>query len=296
MSNQPIITVGIPVFNSGRWLMETVESIFAQTVQDVELVICDNASTDNTEDICRSLVAKDSRVKYYRSPVNQGAPKNYNQCVNLAHGKYFKWSSSSDLCLPTFLERCIDVLESMPDVSLCYTGTKLLNDDGTYELVEEDSKLDLELISEHPSERFIRMCESLGLNHLMNGVMRTEQLRSTALNQQFYSSDLCLMAEIVLLGRAVYIPEYLFIRRNNYETASSLADAKDRQRYLDPELKSKMLFQRLKLLHGYYRAARRVPIEKSEKRKVYLYLLKRIRWARYRILDDVYIAFRSLIG
>jgi len=64
--NKPRVSIGLPVYNGEPFLREAIDSILAQTFTDFELIISDNASTDNTEEICRSYAAKDSRIRYYR--------------------------------------------------------------------------------------------------------------------------------------------------------------------------------------------------------------------------------------
>jgi len=67
MREKPRVSIGLPVFNGERYLKDALDSILAQTYQDFELIISDNASTDHTQQICRKYVAKDSRIRYYRN-------------------------------------------------------------------------------------------------------------------------------------------------------------------------------------------------------------------------------------
>ena len=291
MSETPLISVGIPVYNGGRWITATVESLLCQTQGDFEIVICDNASSDDTEQLCRELAANDARVHYHRNPKNLGAPENYNLTFRRSRGTYFKWNSASDLCRDTFLERCIEVLEQRPDVVLAYPHTELLFEDGRLEKEQHD----LALLSDRPSERFCEYIQRVGLNHAMNGVMRREQLARTALHLPFYSSDICLMAELSLAGKFVQVPDYLFIRRNTAETASSLHSGLELQRYFDPDLEKRMLFQRYKLYLAYYRAVKRAPIETAEKRIINRFLLKQMRWSRYQFLQDAVLDVKKLL-
>lgn len=80
----PEISVGLPVFSGERYLDEAIQSILAQTVTDLELVICDNASTDRTEAICRSYAESDDRIRYVRNPFNIGPNRNFNRVARLA--------------------------------------------------------------------------------------------------------------------------------------------------------------------------------------------------------------------
>ena len=66
------VSIGLPVYNGEAFLTESIESLLAQTFDDFELIISDNASTDGTEEICRSFAAADARIQYHREPTNQG--------------------------------------------------------------------------------------------------------------------------------------------------------------------------------------------------------------------------------
>lgn len=290
MTEAPLISVGIPVFNGGRWIAQTIHSVLAQTLSDFEIVICDNASSDDTQSECRKLAERDARIRYFRNDKNLGAPENYNLCFRRSRGKYFKWNSASDLCRETLLERCIEVLEQRPDVALAYPRTELLFDDGHLEKEQDE----LELLSERPTVRFRDYIQKVGLNHVMNGVMRREQLAITALHMPFYSSDICLMAELSLVGKFVQVPEYLFIRRNTIDTASSMQSGRELQRYYDPELKKRMLFQRFKLYLENYRTVKRAPISAAEKKTLNRFLLRQMRWSRYHFLKDAVLDFKKL--
>ena len=80
--------------------------------------VTDNASTDNTKEVCLDYASRDQRIKYYRSHSNLGAVRNHNWCFLLSHGKYFKWAAHDDLLLPDYLRSCIEVLEREHDIVL----------------------------------------------------------------------------------------------------------------------------------------------------------------------------------
>src|SRR5262245_47649967 len=97
----PRISVCIPTYNTARYLPEAIESVLAQTYDDFELVICDNASTDATPQLCRRY--DDPRVRYVRFDelVNQG--NNWNRCLRLARGDYIALLHADDRYRSGFL-------------------------------------------------------------------------------------------------------------------------------------------------------------------------------------------------
>ena len=97
------LAIGLPVYNGERFIAEAVDSILGQDYADFTLTISDNASTDKTEEICRELTARDSRVIYERHPTNRGAAWNFNQLVRSTESPFFKWAAHDDMLLPAAL-------------------------------------------------------------------------------------------------------------------------------------------------------------------------------------------------
>src|SRR5688500_19675294 len=84
MSQDCLITVGLPVYNSERYLRQSLDSLLAQTFPHFVLIISDNASTDGTAQICQQYAAADSRIRYSRNETNIGNPRNFNRVAGLA--------------------------------------------------------------------------------------------------------------------------------------------------------------------------------------------------------------------
>ena len=130
--SQPRVSIGLPIYNAEQFLEETLRSLLSQTVPDFELIITDNASTDNTQNICQAYAARDDRIRYYRNEQNIGCDPNFNRVFSLSRGKYFKWAAFDDVCAPNFLEVCLEVLDNEPQVILCYPKTKLIDLEGKF--------------------------------------------------------------------------------------------------------------------------------------------------------------------
>ena len=88
----PRVSIAMPVHNGEGCIESAIESILAQTYSDFELIVSDNASTDRTEDMCRSFAATDDRIRYQRNPGNLGAAANYNLTLEQARGEYFNYT------------------------------------------------------------------------------------------------------------------------------------------------------------------------------------------------------------
>ena len=103
----PLLSIGMPVYNGQNYIKEAVNSILRQTFKDFELIISDNGSSDGTQKICEECAHKDKRIKYIRHEHNRGASWNFNYVAGLASGKYFKWAGHDDNLDPEFLKECV---------------------------------------------------------------------------------------------------------------------------------------------------------------------------------------------
>src|SRR5262245_20089689 len=99
----PRVSVGIPVRNGQRFLADALDSLLAQTFTDFEIIVCDNASTDRTEQICRRYLARDPRVRYHRNARDIGPAANHNVGFQMSRGEYFRWHAHDDMVAPEYL-------------------------------------------------------------------------------------------------------------------------------------------------------------------------------------------------
>lgn len=114
----PLVTIGIPTYNGGLALKKAVASISAQSYPSLEILISDNASTDDTPMVCEELLKRNSQIRYFRQKQNIGMLSNFEYLLNQAHGKYFMWLADDDALAPEVLSRYVNFLEENPDYSL----------------------------------------------------------------------------------------------------------------------------------------------------------------------------------
>ncbi|MEP5764414.1 MAG: glycosyltransferase family 2 protein [Halieaceae bacterium] len=104
----PLVSIGMPVFNGEEFIGEAIESLLSQSLTDLELLVSDNASTDNTVAIIESYVARDSRVVLYRQPENIGAAGNFSFVRDRSRGRYFMWAAHDDTWASNWLQVLIE--------------------------------------------------------------------------------------------------------------------------------------------------------------------------------------------
>ena len=279
------VSIGIPVYNSARFVAVAIESILAQTFTDFELVIADNASTDNSVEVCERYAAKDSRIRFYRNPQNCGAAGNFNRVFELSSAPYFMWVSSNDYFAPQFLEKAVPVLDARPDVCIVSPRTRYFHTDvSRFEEVDDD----MDITQDAAVSRFLTLCERLRINNVMHGLIRRETLLRTALLKPYMSSDNLMVAELALLGKFAQLPEPLFYRRMEAEAATIMMTRAQLTAFYEPRRSGDLPFQTWKRLHGFWSIVRRAPLGFSDRLRMLRFLLQRVYWDRRNLARDCY--------
>jgi glycosyltransferase involved in cell wall biosynthesis len=207
------VSIGIPVYNGARFLATSLESLLAQTYEDIEFVISDNGSSDETEEICLEAASRDARITYLRSPTNRGASWNYRNVADQTSGRYFKWATHDDLLAPTYIERCVAVLEEAPpSVALVYPRTRIIDEHGST-VRDYDDNLDIR--DPMPHQRLGRLVANIVMSNASFGLIRRSTIDRSRLLDSFPSADYVMMAEFAMLGQFWEIPESLFFRREH---------------------------------------------------------------------------------
>ena len=271
--SQPRVSIGMPVYNGDFFLKEALNSLLAQTFEDFELIISDNASTDSTEEICREYAAQDNHIRYYRNEQNLGATRNFNRVVDLSNGEYFMWANHDDLYAPEFLKQCVEALDSKPSAILSYSRSILIDEEGRHveRLLEN-----LNLNSPKSHQRFKRYHELHKARNLgkrsegawmpIYGVIRANVLQTTALIGNYIASDLILLEEFALLGKFHEVPELLFFKRDHpYRSMKAHRGYAQRILWFDPMKRRKFVFPQWKLFFERLFLISRVQISSYEK-------------------------------
>ena len=289
----PLISVGMPVFNGEAYLAEAIDSILAQTCSDFELLISDNASQDGTAEICTEYARRDSRVRYFRQRKNIGASRNYNFLFQRSRGQYFKWAAAGDLCEPVLLELCSRELETHPNAVLCCGATRCFGNINGNHLAGASLH---GLGDGKPSERFIHFVDNVSINNAYGGVFRSTALRKTRLEGRYPGSDIVLLAELVLYGPYVVIPQVLHHRRISPEHSTSCRTMDAVWGMYWPGRKCRFFLPKCSRFLGYFGSALRSRIPPAEKARAVRALAKRVYWSRRDLWDEMRDNLRHALG
>jgi len=273
----PLVSVGVPVFNGEAFLEDAIRSALAQSLDNLELILCDNASQDRTAEICSDYAARDPRVRYFRNPRNLGAAANYNLAFSHARGRYFKWLAHDDRMLPSFLAKTYRVLEERSDAVLCNTVVTYIDSGGTH-LGLYDSRLS-GADSLSPSERFAWMVLRSHTCVDFFGLIRRQTLTNSLLHGTFHGADRALLAQLALRGRMIQLPAPLLAIRehpNRYTRAQRRSG--DRAAWHDSGSGGQASFPTWRLYGEYLKMVRREALTPSERSRCYSVLA---RWWGY---------------
>lgn len=209
----PKVTIGLPVFNGENYLAIAIDSVLQQTFTDLELVICDNASTDRTAEICADYSARDARVRVLRNERNLGAAANYNRVYEAARGRYFKWEAHDDALLPDYLQRCVQAMEQDPDAVICNGAVQYINEhgevfgvyDGRFEGADDPD----------PAVRFATMALKSHPCNDFFGLIRREAMQGSLLHGTYHGADRAFIAQMAIRGKLLHLHEPLLQMREH---------------------------------------------------------------------------------
>lgn len=85
-----LVSILIPVYNRENLVGETIESAINQTYKNIEIIIVDNCSTDNTWQVLQDYAQKDNRIRIFQNPENIGLVRNWERCIDVANNRYYK--------------------------------------------------------------------------------------------------------------------------------------------------------------------------------------------------------------
>jgi glycosyltransferase involved in cell wall biosynthesis len=122
--SDPLVSICIPTYNRASMVHEAIQSAISQSYANLEILVVDNASSDNIREIVASY--QDSRLKLVINEKNLGLFGNFNRCIELARGKYIHILHSDDAIDLTFTETCVTFLESHPSVAMTFTAADML--------------------------------------------------------------------------------------------------------------------------------------------------------------------------
>jgi glycosyltransferase involved in cell wall biosynthesis len=211
VQNSKQVNIGMPIYNESKYIGTTIESVLGQEFTDFELIISDNASTDDTLSICEQYAEKDNRIRIIKKKVNIGAADNFKQICEESNSEYFVWISGHDLWHPKFLTKCVAGLNNNPSVVLYYPKSIWI-DDTNRDLGSIGRSIETRGLD--PISRFQIVLWGMGYGSPIYGLLRSSALKQVTLGTKTVGPDNILLNELSLVGDIAYLDEPLqYIRK-----------------------------------------------------------------------------------
>lgn len=206
----PRVVALVPTWRASAFIAATLDALGAQTHPNLEILISDDASPDDTAAICERLAAHDPRFRVIRQPRNLGWVGNVNTLLREASGKYLLFAFQDDLPEPAYIERCVAALEANPRAIMAFSDVVLVGQDGTR---EEKTYAELDGVTDRV-RRALRMIRQRGSWWIPNrGVFRASAARDIGGLRRHrageFSADWPWLVHMTLLGEFVRVPERL---------------------------------------------------------------------------------------
>jgi glycosyltransferase involved in cell wall biosynthesis len=213
----PLVSIGIPVYNGEKTLFKLLESLLKQKHENIEIIVSDNASIDNTKEIINRFQGRDTRIKYFRNDKNIGIFQNFNRVFGYASGEYFMWAACDDEFDPNFISECLKVLLLNPHAVLCTANCQaLFNGEIIWKTRIEQSWENQKLISRYKNT--LKNFPAVGIYSLY----RSAFLKDSCLWGKFLGADLVFIQEMSLFGEFCFTDKILFSysQRNSWNTVN----------------------------------------------------------------------------
>lgn len=202
------VTVAVPVRNEAAYIEQTLSSLAAQTYDDFEVIVADNASVDGTSKLCVEFCTKHSHFRYMRHPENNGAAYNCDYCLRETGSEYFMWLGGHDKISSNFLSEAVTLLDSRWDISIAGGLITYIDESGS-DLPENV------LLQRYSDSRMLRLLQSAV--HLRNWTIVNFMFRRKLLDSQktlpIANYDGYLLMYLLWFGNIAYSTNATYYRR-----------------------------------------------------------------------------------
>lgn len=216
---QPLISIGLPVYNGEATIEKTIRSLMRQDYINFELIISDNGSTDATPWIVERLAQQNPKISFYRSNENHGLIWNFNRVFDLSNGEYFMWASHDDEHSNNYISRCMYEIQKRPTAALCAPNTVATWGKDHSEIWV--SNLDSFTDKKDPKTRYLETLKNFPAVALY-GIYRSSFVKKTNLLPKVIGGDLLFIQNLSMYGDVIGFNEILFTyhQREKWNTTS----------------------------------------------------------------------------
>lgn len=211
MVETKFMSIGMPIYNGALFIRRALDSLLSQTYKNFELIISDDASSDETSLICQDYLKRDARIKFFRQPQNLGLVKNFAFVLNLAQGEYFMWAAQDDWWDKRFIEKMLEALKKNPKYVVAMSHFKIKRESGEI----EETPLGRHDFTHSSNYRLFKTILEARDNPIFEyGLWRQDFLKKlfSRFKPETIEDTITLMAEAGLAGKFYSVPEVLYVK------------------------------------------------------------------------------------
>jgi glycosyltransferase involved in cell wall biosynthesis len=211
--SEPVVCLGMPLYNQTFHLPEAIESLLAQSYRNFKLIVCDDSTIPSPGNIVKSYAAADQRIRYHRNESRKGMVENWRTCFDQAgNPDYFAWVADHDVWHVKWLEALVHVLETRKTVQLVYPVTVNIDENGG--LLNKKNKSGFSSLGMDDAERVKTFCRhAKGFGDMVYGLFRAEALQRAGVFRRVLWPDVILLLELSLQGDIHQLDARLWYRR-----------------------------------------------------------------------------------
>ncbi len=272
MKNKPLVTIGIPVYNEEKYLAETIESALNQTFKDIQIIISDNGSTDNSYEIAKKYASLDDRIVLNRQMENKSPYINFKYLLDNSESLYFMWLGAHDIIQPNHIENAVALFNN--ETVCVYSYAAHLQEN-----IFEDKRIDdnIENSSFLLKKRIEIVCQNVYYGNAIYGIYRRDILQKSHLN--INGGDLLTLFIASYYGSIKCLKEISYF----FRVVRAKEESKEIQvRYVQYGFETDWEFQRIALPFYYIHSLFKISI-----------FLERLGVARARVVD---LHFHAVLG
>jgi len=215
------LSIGLPVRNGEKFICKCLDSLLAQTFKNFEIIISDNASTDDTQKICQEYSKKDERIRYIKHGKNMGFKLNFNFVLKQAKNDFFMWIGVDDFLLPNYVKKNMEILASNSGVvgsvskinSYNFSESKIDKIDSKFFNFTKKLRIRFKNISifsiSGTYDEKVRKYLTGSTCQIIYGIFRTEKLQKSIVDSSFIGNDWVEMLNVLKFGDVHVINEVL---------------------------------------------------------------------------------------
>jgi len=222
--NNPLVSITIVTYNSSKYILDALESVKAQTYNNIELIVSDDCSTDNTIEIVNKWLNANStrflNVEVLSTDVNTGVSKNSNIARNACHGEWTKGFAGDDILLPTCIEDNLNFIENEPHAQVVLSNSIVFFDNGLDEMIQRPALLVPDFFNLSASDQYEKLVQHDLLMNPNSQFVKTCLLKSLKADERMkYMEDRQFFWNCTNRGVKIYYFDKVTVRYRKHEGA-----------------------------------------------------------------------------